>query len=220
MASKWNVFDPQAEVSRSSRNLPHWDQPTALTFVTMRLADSMPREIVRLWQEEIETWLDKHGLANRSVDDILSDPAVTAKLKFDLIRFKHRRWHNHLDNCHGECVFRDSVIAAEVGKTLLHFNGLRYDIERFIVMPNHVHLLIQMRTGFDMRAELTGLMRYSARSINRQRGVRGTFWQPEPFDHIVRSEEQFRYLQDYILQNPAKAKLRTGEFLFWKCVEH
>ena len=43
----WNVFDKEAETHVSTRNLPHWDQTGAVTFVTLRLADSMPHSVVQ-----------------------------------------------------------------------------------------------------------------------------------------------------------------------------
>ena len=58
-------------------------------------------------------------------------------------------------------------------------------------------------------------MRFTGRAINRLMSKTGEFWQSEPFDHIVRNEDQFRYLQNYILENPLKARLREGESLFW-----
>lgn len=213
----WNFYDPDVEMLESYRNLPHRDQTGALTFVTMRLADSMPKEIVRQWHDEIESWLTDHGLANRTVGDVLSDSSILPEIKQDLKRFKHRRWHGHLDDCHGRCPLRTRKLAAEVGKSLLYFNETRYDLERFVVMPNHAHILIQMRTGFELRKQLNSVMRFTGRVINKLLGVDGAFWQSEPFDHIVRSLEQFYYLQGYIYDNPAKANLKKGESLFWKC---
>jgi hypothetical protein len=46
-------------------------------------------------------------------------------------------------------------------------------------------------------------------------GRTGPFWQSEPFYHLVRSAEQFEYLQRYIAENPSKANLKPGEFLYW-----
>lgn len=101
----------------------------------------------------------------------------------------------------------------------MHFNDDRYDLERFIIMPNHVHLLVQMRRGFDLRKQCSSWLRFSARHVNEQLRLKGAFWQSEPFDHIVRSEEQFRYLQKYIEENPIKAKIKKGQSLFWKHVD-
>jgi putative transposase len=82
-------------------------------------------------------------------------------------------------------------------------------------MPNHVHVLAQFRPPTMMRKQLESWLHFSATQINRRLGQSGRFWQSEPFDHLVRSAEQFEYLQRYIRENPAKAKLRAGEFLYW-----
>ncbi|WP_231602951.1 transposase [Neorhodopirellula pilleata] len=84
-------------------------------------------------------------------------------------------------------------------------------------MPNHVHVLIQMRSGFDLRKTFREIQRFSARLINKILEREGQLWQGEPFDHVVRSENQFGYLQGYIRDNPKKANLREGEFLLWEC---
>jgi hypothetical protein len=52
--------------------------------------------------------------------------------------------------------------------------------------------------------------------INRATGESGAFWQPEPFDHIIRSNVQFCYLQDYIADNPKKANLGQADVLHWQ----
>ena len=58
-------------------------------------------------------------------------------------------------------------------------------------------------------------MRYTARKINDQLSRQGELWQSETFDHIVRSERQFEYLQSYIADNPKRANLRENEYLLW-----
>ena len=106
-------------------------------------------------------------------------------------------------------------IRDRVEESFLHFEGQRYDLERFVIMPNHVHLLIQMRRGFTLRKQLTETMRYSGRRVNTFLKQDGVFWQSEPFDHVVRSEAQFEYLQRYISENPQKAGLSEGEYSLW-----
>ena len=82
-------------------------------------------------------------------------------------------------------------------------------------MPNHVHVLIQVRHGYELRKQFREIQRFSAREINRHLARSGQLWQGEPFDHVVRSESQFEYLQQYINDNPAKARLQSGEFTLW-----
>ena len=212
----WGVYDPIAEVNESSRNLPHRDQAGALTFVTFRLADSMSKEVVARWHEELDQWLSKIGLEGRSVDEVLASTTVAAELKNQLRKFKNKQWHQHLDHCHGDCVLHKPDVATVITNSLQHFNGERYDLERFVV-PNHVHVLIQMHRDFELRKQFREIQRYSARQINPLLGRNGELWQGEPFDHVVRSEKQFLYLRNYIAENPKKGKVPEGEFVLWIC---
>ena len=213
---EWGVYDPNADLRESHRNLPHRDQAGALTFVTFRLADSMPKQVVAQWHSDIEQWLKKNKLSGKSVNEVLESVSIDNTVKQQLRKFKHIKWHGHLDDCHGSCLLRKPELAAEVGKSLLHFDDEKYDVERFIVMPNHVHVLIQMRTGFDLRKQFREIQRYSARQINKLIGRSGELWQGEPFDHVVRSAKQFVYLQNYIRENPTKGNVPEGEYLFWE----
>ena len=70
MNIEWNFFDREADSLASNRNMPHIDMLGHLTFVTFRLADSMPREVVETWHHEIESWLKEHNLSGRTVEDV------------------------------------------------------------------------------------------------------------------------------------------------------
>jgi type I restriction enzyme R subunit len=211
---EWGFYDPKAHVDETSRNLPHKEQAGAITFVTMRLADSMPREVVAAWHAEISDWLASNGLANRTVAEVLHSETVTTAVKQELRRFKNRKWFNRLDDCFGKCELRHANCRSELVESLFHFNGERYDLDSFVVMPNHAHVLIQMREPFSLRKQFREIQRYSARNINRLLDRKGVLWQPEPFDHIVRSSRQLIYLRDYIAQNPVKANLPDAEFTY------
>ena len=84
----------------------------------------------------------------------------------------------------------------------------------FVVMPNHVHLLAAFPTAAAMREQFDSWLHYTAFRINQRIGENGHFWQQEPFDHLVRSVEQYEYLRSYIADNPIKAKLKEGEFMY------
>ncbi len=127
-----------------------------------------------------------------------------------------RLFHFTLDECHGMCVLKRQELAKLVADSILHRNGDAYDLDCFVIMPNHVHVIVQFRSEHGKSLVGQSWMRYSARRINPLINAKGAFWQPEPFDHIIRNAEQFRSLQDYIANNPMKAKLSPGEFLIWK----
>ena len=81
-------------------------------------------------------------------------------------------------------------------------------------MPNHVHLLAVFATPETMKTQCDSWMHFSAFRINQVLGAKGIFWQREPFDHLVRSVEQYDYLRQYIADNPIKSGLKPGEFLY------
>jgi REP element-mobilizing transposase RayT len=210
----WRCFDPEAEVAIRARNRPHWDQNGAVTFVTLRLADSMPKAVVQQWLQAQEDWLVRHGLPDLDVDAMLARSDVPRQLQRAFTKFRNQHWNADLDNCHGSCLLRNAKHARLVANTLVHFDGDRYDLERFVVMPNHVHLLVQMRAGWELRKQCESWMRYSGRQLHAATKTSGPCW-AEPFDHVVRDTEQFEYLRQYIVDNPRKARLGPGEFLLW-----
>ena len=214
----FGLFDPQAETEQTERFLPHWFQPGVATFITFRTADSLPREVIERWIVQQQLWLQSNNL---QLDIALNRRAISTLPLAVRRRFEHERdraWHALLDECHGECLMRKSEVAEIVAEALLHFDGQRYDMDSFVIMPNHVHLLVQFRLPTTLRSQTKSWLHYSAVEINRRLGRDGKFWQSEPFDHLVRSVTQFEYLQRYIADNPRRAHLRAGEYYYWSRV--
>jgi putative DNA methylase len=82
-------------------------------------------------------------------------------------------------------------------------------------MPNHVHLLFTPKIAPSVA--LRRLKGSSAREANALLGLTGLpFWQDESYDHLVRSQQQFERIENYILQNPVRAGLaRDAEEYPW-----
>ena len=98
-----------------------------------------------------------------------------------------------------------------------HFDGDRYHLGDFVIMPNHVHVLLTPLGGFTTVVIATSWKRFSARAINRILGNTGRFWQAESFDHLVRNAKQLDRIRAYIADNPRN--LRSGEFVAWRSPE-
>lgn len=211
---EWNFFDWEADALVTTRARPHICQ-TALTFVTFRLDDSMPKEVVRQWIVEQEKWFQENGFGQHGIDQALRHGVLPEPLRRQFLKMRNQGWHKSLDHCHGSCLLREPTCAKVVADSLLKFNEDRYDLERFVVMPNHVHLLVQMREGWKLQEQCESWLRFTGRTINAMTSRTGRFWQTEPFDHVVRNDRQFEYLQSYIAENPSKARLRENEFLLW-----
>ena len=233
----FRALDRESEISVSyGENLPHWFQVGAATFITFRLRDSLPKEVIHRWYRDLIEWINVREIplpVKKSIVSLLSDDANNRSL-FEIFeiahsklssldirqsrefkRFSNRIVHRSLDECYGECILRNHELAKIVADNIRHFDGERYDLDSFIVMPNHVHVLGQFRVGYDLSLVSQSWMRFSARQINAFLGSEGAIWQPDPFDHIVRSSEQFSYLQSYIKNNPLEAKLSCSEYLYW-----
>jgi type I restriction enzyme R subunit len=104
-------------------------------------------------------------------------------------------------------------LAQVVADSLMHFDGDRYLLTDFVVMPNHVHLLAGFRDEATMLAQCESWKHYTAVKINRSLGRKGRFWQQDCFDHLVRTDEHFEWLRRYIADNPSKSRLSVGQFL-------
>jgi len=90
-----------------------------------------------------------------------------------------------------------------------------YELEAFVVMANHVHLLVLPRVS--PSRFLQTLKGYTAREANRLLGRTGQpFWQAESYDHAVRDDRESDRIKAYIEDNPVKAGLvANAEDYLW-----
>jgi REP element-mobilizing transposase RayT len=197
-------FNPRMEIEKTRHNLPHWQQGSVPVFVTFRLADSLPRELLDAWQRERGAFFLTHP---RPWDEITE--ACYHGLFSD-------RLDEHLDAAHGCCAMRQPGIARVVVDRLHHFDGQRYDLHSYVLMPNHVHVLATVISGHTLADTLQGWKGVSSRLIHRD-GLcdLNPFWQEDYHDRLIRSPEHLSTVRSYIRDNPAKAKIRDG-FVFWE----
>jgi type I restriction enzyme R subunit len=181
----------------------------------LRTHDLLPKAVLDSWFNDRRNWLAAHG-----IDPLATDwRAWLDKLDRSSVREFHEtfwnRWHDALDEYCGQCVLRMPELAEIVGNSLHHFDGQSYLLLDFVVMPNHVHILVSFPDEEAMLAQCESWKRYTATKINGRLGRKGRFWQQDGFDHLVRSEAQLEYLRRYIAANPARAKLAAGEYLHY-----
>ncbi len=219
-----------APLTISQRRLPHWHVNGALYWVTFRLADSIPRETLRVWREERDAWMKQHP-----------DPWAEAVWAEYDERFT-QRMEQWLDAGMGSRALANTDVRAAVKACLLKFDGDRLRVHAAVIMPTHVHCVIEplvkgeadipvchasshMESQTGMSASpsssalsklLQGIKGASARAANQILGTSGTFWMDESYDHIVRNEKQYRHFIRYIEENPVKAKLSAHEYWLYK----
>ena len=106
-----------------------------------------------------------------------------------------------LDAGHGSCPFRRAELREIVEDAILHFNGVRYWLYAFVVMPNHVHVLFTPMDGFKVRDIVRSWKKFSATAVRRTTGGTGAFWEDEYWDTLIRDGEHFRRALNYTVRN-------------------
>ncbi|MFT6241219.1 MAG: REP element-mobilizing transposase RayT [Akkermansiaceae bacterium] len=196
-------FRPDKPITKHLNHLPHWQQDLVFVFITWRLADSVPEGLLKKWRAEREEWVKSHP---KPWDDELG------KEYHQRFSAKLEEW---MDQGMGECVLRDPCCAEIVGRCLLHFDGERYELDSFVVMPNHVHVLFRISPDYPIEKVVQSWKRYSAREVNELLGKSGQLWHRRFWDTLVRGEKHFWKIRRYIEKNPVKAGLKNEEFLFY-----
>jgi REP element-mobilizing transposase RayT len=166
------------------RRLPHLHVDQQPIFITWRLHGSLPPH--RVFPAETTA-----GQAFVTMDSLL----------------------DHAGS--GPLYLHQPEVASLVVKALHHGEqqmGL-YQLHAYVVMPNHVHLLITPSVEV---AKIThSLKRFTGREANRFLGLIGQpFWQDESYDHLVRGPEELKRIMRYIESNPVRAGLVTKPHLF------
>jgi len=129
--------------------LQHFDSPDTTQAVTFRLFDSLPQELLKNYREELEL---STGRVNSSRDTKLK----TIK--------KMEQW---LDLGIGSCLLCDPKVASIVKDALFYFDNQRYTLDAWIIMPNHVHLLIHVFPDSSLSSIVFSIKSYTAKQINR-----------------------------------------------------
>jgi REP element-mobilizing transposase RayT len=159
--------------------LPHFDYPGLIQGITFRLWDSLPTTVVESLSQELGT--------------------ATAT--------KRTRIETYLNAGHGACYLRDPRIGRLVEDALLHFDGERYRMIAWVVMPNHVHTLIETIEGYPLHTVVHSWKSYTANKANQILGRTGKFWFADYYDRYIRDERHLASALGYIYENPVKAGL-------------
>ena len=175
--------------------LPHVKREGAAYFVTFRLADSLPRAVLLRFEQERAAQL-------RSLAD--QKPAACGEINREF----QRKIERYLDSGNGACYLRRSDIAEMVAEALHYKHGSQYLLDDWVVMPNHVHLIIWPMPNHTLSEILCSRKRHTARQANLLLSRTGeAFWQPEAYDHWIRNDEEKTRIRRYIRNNPVKAGL-------------
>ena len=188
------------------RRLPHWELGAASYFVTFRLADSLPEPVLEGYEFERRDILPtaRHqgrkltGEEVRRLDELFSE-----------------RIERYLDSGVGACRLARPDIAELVANALRYFDGQRYCLHAWCLMPNHVHTVFTILPAGSLDGILHSWKSFTAKQANKLLGAPGTFWQREYYDRLIRDADEYRNFVNYTLENPARAGLKNWKWV-WK----
>jgi REP element-mobilizing transposase RayT len=96
-----------------------------------------------------------------------------------------------------------------VSESILYFDGQRYDLDCFVIMPNHVHLLLRPLDPYKLAEIVKTMKSFSAREVNKILKREGSLWQRDYYDRLIRSAKQFFWVRNYIGKNPKNVRSDT-----------
>lgn len=188
------------------RHLPHWQPVGAVFFITFRLKGSLPYEVIKELQEEKKREKIEAGkllLGRRRKQNYLDEDIYFGKLD------------NFLDKAQfGPRWLSQPEIAEIVKEALMYRNEKVFDLYAFCIMSNHVHVVLEpneseYHSDLPLHKIMQSLKRLTARQANILLGRRGAFWQDESYDHVIRDNEEYIRIVNYVLENPVKAGLAS-----------
>jgi len=191
--------------SSTRRNLPHWSADDCTYFITFRQEDSIPKAATNSWNARRKDWLRHQGVIDPS--DLPPEKRQEYYQRFG------KEFHDTLDKGHGSCLLKNSANADILRTILTNFDGERYHLGDFVIMSNHVHLLVVLAEEHALDKTMKSWKGISARKINQRENRKGTLWQAESYDHIVRSRRELERIIRYISANPGKVNLQKGQYL-------
>jgi acetyl-CoA synthetase len=163
--------------------LPHFDGVVS-QFVTFRLADSLPQKMLK----RLELDLENEELEDKSKE-------------------YRKRVETYLDQGIGDCILKNPAAARIVRDTLIKEHEKSCKIFAWVIMPNHVHVLLRPLEGYSLSDIVQTVKSISAHKINLATGRSGHVWQQDYFDRYVRDAAHFSTTLNYIENNPVKAGL-------------
>ena len=162
-------------------------------MITYHLADSLPRDVVKQLVQELDVLPPEKQDAHR-----------------------RKRIEEWADAGYGSCVLRNPGIAQMIIDNWRKYVGARYDLVAWVVMPNHVHVMIRMCRESSLPRIVQAWKGYTGKKIveTMRKSGDNTVGTPrvwhrdrEYWDRFIRDERHFQNAVDYIHQNPAKAGL-------------
>ena len=192
--------------------LPHWKIDSGTYTVSFRQADSLPTVVLNRYREARDLILEKIEILTK-LDSSRSQLDDLSSLREELNHLETSIIETALNQGYGSCLFNNNQNAELVANALKHFDGTRYDLLAWCIMPNHVHVILKLAKGEELDKILHSWKSFTSHEINKLNGTSGSIWQKESYDHLIRDGKDFRNQIDYVLNNPTKAGFSIWQWI-------
>ena len=183
-------FSQYEELETWGNPLPHWLQDNKLYFITFRLADSVCKE-------------DREILIKKKKDFELKNPKPwSLQTYLEYRKIISRKMDALLDKGYGSCILKNQAVRAIFLKSLYFYQDKYYNVMCFVIMPNHVHVLLLGKNRLNIIKAIGSVKHFSANNINKLLNKKGKIWKKGSYDTLVRSEEHRIACCQYIERNP------------------
>ena len=172
--------------------LPHWHKAGRELFITMRVAETLPKTVIERFKEIADTprQMEPH-----------SEAFLAERRRYFATLEKY------LDSGNGFCPFYDARAAEILAQEMTDSQEQGWVFQAWAIMPNHLHVLVKAEeNAVEMKSFWQTFKGRTARAVNQCLERQGSFWQREWFDHWLRDGEREKVI-DYIISNPIKARL-------------
>ncbi|MDB5323130.1 MAG: dinG [Phycisphaerales bacterium] len=190
-------------IKKQGAHLPHWTKSGSVYAITFRLADSMPKHVLAAWRSERDAIIQnakQQGRALTTTEDQRLRDLFSEKVE------------TFLDNGAGECLLKYPQIAAIVAEAIKKFDGDRYRLLAWCVMPNHVHVVLQPAKRQPLSKILHSWKSFTAHEANRLLAREGEFWGEEYYDHLIRDVKDLQHAIEYAWSNPEQCGLENWQW--------
>lgn len=188
------------------RYLPHWDVEDGIYFVTFRLANSLPASKLRELSDEYRRRVRRLT----TQDDVDAEELAAFAFEYYLSNVDVE-----LDESGGACHLAQPEVAEMVSDSLEYFDGDRYTLYGWVIMPNHVHVVFQRTAEWSLSEVVGAWKSYTAHEARELVDYGESFWQGGYFDRLIRTKTEFRDTLQYVWRNPEEAGLGEWE---WRAV--
>lgn len=183
-------------IANMGAHLPHWQQSGKLVFITCHLGDSLPQSVLEEIRKEKQQWLEKHP-----------EP-LSSKDKAEYAQLFTEKTEQYLDAGYGSCIFQEDYCANILKESLNFYDGVKYHLVSYVIMPNHLHVLLYLIdvSRYSLSGIMKGIKGNTTYQINKHLGTTGSIWHQDFYDRMIRNKQHLDNTLNYIKKNADAAQ--------------